>query len=384
MSGPRIPTRGDGTLRVGRDMPLVPPIGPTRVDAAVYVSEEQWERERTTLFRETWYVVDRSSVIAEPGDFLVWEEFGETVVVRRADDGSLSAFHNVCQHRGARIVDPESQCEGRVGHCKNGRFACPWHGFVYDESGMVVHVPDRADFDDAELTGLRAPTVAVEDWGGWIWINLAGDRAEPLVDYLGPEVVEELGHYRMEHMVLHAKREWVIPTNWKAVVDGFIEVYHVSETHQETIPGTLALRDTYQHLLGRHSMYVIPFADSLDQLLDSQDHVAQALSHYLVFPNSIFNCLPTHIQAFQPVPIDARTAKYTAWNLIQPGGDDAFVKEMDARWEHFTRVAAEDLHAATQVGATMRSAGYARNLMNAREIRIPHFLDNVRTYSDKI
>jgi phenylpropionate dioxygenase-like ring-hydroxylating dioxygenase large terminal subunit len=365
-------------------MPLVPPIGPTRVDAAVYVSEEQWERERTTLFRETWYVVDRSSVIAEPGDFLVWEEFGETVVVRRADDGSLSAFHNVCQHRGARIVDPESQCEGRVGHCKNGRFTCPWHGFVYDESGMVVHVPDRADFDDAELTGLRAPTVAVEDWGGWIWINLAGDRAEPLVDYLGPEVVEELGHYRMEHMVLHAKREWVMPTNWKAVVDGFIEVYHVSETHRETIPGTLALRDTYQHLLGRHSMYVIPFADSLDQLLDSQDHVAQALSHYLVFPNSIFNCLPTHIQAFQPVPIDARTAKYTAWNLIQPGGDDAFVKEMDARWGHFTRVAAEDLHAATQVGATMRSAGYARNLMNAREIRIPHFLDNVRAYAGKI
>jgi phenylpropionate dioxygenase-like ring-hydroxylating dioxygenase large terminal subunit len=372
-----LPTRGDGTVRISRDMPNVPPVGPTRVPSSVYTDPERFEQERVKVFRRSWFVVERGSEIPEPGDFLVWEEMGETVVVTRLDDGDVAAFHNVCQHRGARICDPGDTPSGtRVGTCADS-FECPWHGFRYGLTGEVVGVPERADFDPAELEDLRAPKVAVREWGGWLWINLSGDDAPMLEEWLGADILEELGHYDMERMVLHKKQTWVMPVNWKAVVDGFIEVYHVGTAHRATIGDLLSTRDTYQTLFDRHSMYVVPAGRNLEELFEHGDHIRASISHYLVFPNSIFNCNPTHIQFFMPIPVDANTSKYTAWNLILPDGDDEFLADMDMRWRYFTMVAEEDLYAAQQVGATRRSMGYTRNIMNERECRIPHFLDQV-------
>lgn len=370
MSEQRLPSRGDGTVRAGRDVCRTPPYGPARVPAAVYTSEERFEAERERLFRRSWYVVDRSSAVPNEGDYVLWEEFGESVVICRHSDGDLYAFHNVCQHRGARIVTKES------GFCPQ-LFTCAWHGFRYDRTGLVRGVPDRANFDPAELDALRAPAVAVAEWGGWIWINLAGEHAPPLEDWLGPEIIEELGHYRMEDMVLHAERTWPMPVNWKVVVEGFIETYHVSTLHAKSVGSFYALDDTCQWLFDRHSMYVVPFRDRLAELFETEDHIRTATCHYLVFPNSIFNCNPTHIQFFMPVPIDAHTSKYRAWNLILPGGDDEYRREMDDLWAGFQTVAEEDLFAATQVGLTRRSMGYTRNILTARECRIPHFLDAV-------
>ncbi len=408
MTGERVATRGSGTRYVDRDRARVPDIGMTKVSSDLYTSTEQWQLERETIFRTTWFVVERSDKIADAGQFLVWEEFGETAVISRQEDGSVAAWHNVCQHRGARVVDPlRVTLENRtgkahtplgaveapaelgerddtgpvVGRCKTGEFVCPWHGFRYGLDGLVTAVPERGDFDAAELDGLRAPNVAVRDFAGWIWINLSGDSAPSLQEYLGPVILEEFSHHEMENMICIDKREYLMPTNWKAVVDGFIEVYHVAETHRETIGDRLACRETHQELLDRHSMYFIPSVSTLDTFLDDGDHIRDSISHYLVFPNSIFNCNATHIQAFQPVPIDAHTAKYTVFLLVQPGGDDDFIAKQHARWAHFQNVAKEDLYAATQLGATMRSMGYTRNLMNAREVRIPHFLDVVRSYT---
>ena len=370
MSELRLPTRGGGTRRAGRDLPRTPPVGPARIPSDVYTSEDRFEAERERLFRRSWFVVDRSSVVPGAGDYVLWEEFGESVVVCRFSDGRLRAFHNVCQHRGARIVTKDS------GFCPQ-LFTCAWHGFRYDRRGVVCGVPDRANFDPAELGGLRAPEVAVAEWAGWIWINLDGEHAPSLEAWLGPDIVEELSHYRMEEMVVHAERTWPMPVNWKVVVEGFIETYHVATLHSRSVGSFYALDDTFQWLFDRHSMYVVPFRAQLAELFETEDHIRTATCHYLVFPNSIFNCNPTHIQFFMPVPIDAHTSKYRAWNLILPGGDPEYLAEMDGLWENFQTVAEEDLFAATQVGLTRRSAAYTRNILSARECRIPHFLDTV-------
>ena len=92
------------------------------------------------------------------------------MVVTRQPDGSLAAFHNVCQHRGPAIVGASTGCGAR-------RFTCPYHGWVYDTKGVVVGVPEREDFDPAHLEGVRAPAVAADEWGGWVWINMAGPDA---------------------------------------------------------------------------------------------------------------------------------------------------------------------------------------------------------------
>ncbi len=119
------PTRGAGPARFGPDVPLIPDIGTGILDADVYTDPERYQRERTAVLAPSWQVIGRSSQLPEPGDFITWEGQGETIVVTRRRDGGVSGFHNVCQHRGARIVKEPSGCARR--------FSCRWHNWVYDQ-----------------------------------------------------------------------------------------------------------------------------------------------------------------------------------------------------------------------------------------------------------
>src|SRR4029078_8876535 len=114
---------------------------------------------------------------------------------------SLAAFHNVCQHRGPAFVTEWKGCGAR-------RFTCPYHGWVYDTTGKVVGVPERIDFNPEHLAGARAPVVAAGEWGGVVWVNLAGpEKAPSLIDWIGPEIAVDLGRFRMEDMALGAGLE---------------------------------------------------------------------------------------------------------------------------------------------------------------------------------
>ncbi len=213
-----------------RGVPLLPDYGPSTMDADVYRDPVRFELERERVLGTHWLLAGRSEQVAEPGDWLTYEGHGETVVVTRQPDGSLAAFHNVCQHRGPAIVGEPVGCGAR-------RFTCPYHGWVYDTTGLVVGVPDRDDFDPAHLDGLRAPAVAADEWGGWVWINLAGpDARPPLIDSIGPEIAADLGRFRMDDMILHEVVEWDVPVSYKAIVDGFNEIYHTKQLHGVSAP----------------------------------------------------------------------------------------------------------------------------------------------------
>jgi phenylpropionate dioxygenase-like ring-hydroxylating dioxygenase large terminal subunit len=202
-----VPTRGDAPVRFGPDVQMVPDIGPGVVDAAVYTDPQRFERERQAVLNANWQIICRSEEIAKPGDFVRWEGQGETIVVSRRRDGGVSGFHNVCQHRGARIVSAESGCARR--------FTCRWHSWVYDAEGKVAGVPDREDFDANALDGLAAPAVECAEWGGWVWAVLAGPGvATPLLEWLGREIIDDLGAYHMEEMRLVDKLVWDVPVNW--------------------------------------------------------------------------------------------------------------------------------------------------------------------------
>ena len=73
--------------------------------AWIYRDAEFFEREKQAIFRNSWQVVCHLSDIPQPGDFHTFEFLGESVVVMRAEDGGVRAFHNVCRHRAARLLD---------------------------------------------------------------------------------------------------------------------------------------------------------------------------------------------------------------------------------------------------------------------------------------
>jgi choline monooxygenase len=371
-----VPIRGDAPVRFGPGVPMVPDIGPGIVDAGVYTDPERYERERATVLRNSWQVICRSAEIADPGDFITWEGHGETIIVCRRRDGGVSGFHNVCQHRGARIVKERSGCARR--------FTCRWHSWVYDLEGAVVGVPDREDFDAGELDGLAAPAVECAEWGGWVWAALAGPGRTPsLHEWLGPEITTDLGAYRMEDMKLVDKLVWEVSVNWKVIVDAFNENYHAAHLHaKNTKPQDV--RDgrfsTY-FVFARHAMMVIPYKGVLPELRETLDHHI-AICHYTIFPTSVFNCNPNHIQLFRSVPLAVDRSRFECWELQYADGGEEYETKVNEHWGRLKGVVAEDVDIWEEVAATRHSYGYRRNVLNDRECKITAFHQTVQDMLD--
>src|SRR5688500_6036276 len=88
----------------------LPMEAPSTLDARHCRDPAQFERELERIFHRSWLPVCPTSDVAAPRSHTLWERFGQSVVIVRLDDGSLSAWHNVCQHRGARLVSESGTC----------------------------------------------------------------------------------------------------------------------------------------------------------------------------------------------------------------------------------------------------------------------------------
>ena len=372
-----VPTRGDVPVRLGPGVQQVPDYGPSTLDRNVYTDPMQFELEREKVLGRGWLIAGRSEQIAGPGDWISFESHGETVVVVRQRDGEVAAFHNVCQHRGASFVAEWSGCGAR-------RFACPYHNWVYDTTGKLVGVPERQDFSEEQLDGLRAPAVAAAEWGGWVWVNLLGpDAAPPLDEWIGRDIADDLGRFRMEDMVLHEVLEWDVPVSYKAIVDGFNEIYHAPSLHHMSSEWAKSARDSSFHVVNDHNyMCFVPRDQHRDKLAEDWDHQRWAICHYVVSPNTIFNCNPDHVQVFNPIPIDVDRTRFLCWELIYPGDRndpeyDAYYTRMSTHWEHLKVVVGEDIDIYQQLKRTKRSSAYRQNILNAREFKIAHYHENI-------
>lgn len=340
------------------------PTPPGKIPAENYRDPERLKAEIEKVFRKGWIVGGHSSEIRDPGDFKVWENLGDTVVIGRREDGSLSAFHNVCQHRGARIVRSS-------GHCA-GTFQCRWHGWRYDMEGKLVHVPKRDEFDPSELEGLRAPAVAVGEWNGIIWINLSGpDSAPPLLEYMG-ELVPEFEPFEIGKMKPIHHQVRTFKANWKAVLDGFNEAYHGATTHKTFDDEKIWDLDRMSvPIMGIHDAFILPFRETYDEIVRTNDHHSYATCHYLAFPNSIHlvDKRRDTMNLMLAWPVDVSTTHFEFYLLAGPRADP---EHMLNRAEYFNAVLDEDSYAMEESGATLNSMAYKRNITNLREGRVTH------------
>jgi len=349
------------------------PLPPSGIDAPHYTDPVQFEQELERILLRAWFPICPSSDLAAPRDFVVWDRLRQSVVVVRQDDGALAAWHNVCQHRGARIVDAS-------GHCKVGRFNCPWHGFSYDLAGVVKGVPLRPSFAAEEIQGMRAPTVRVEQWAGFVWLAFS-DELPALRDYLG-EVGALLDGYGLDGFETRFRHEVTLDANWKVVVDAFNETWHVPFTHQDTLSGFIQWREAVLHITPPHSWMTIPVRGFTDKVDDGGDPRRSHVCHYLAFPNTIFSCFPTHLQMWTAWPLSADQTLLTAWGIVGPAPEgveeQAWSRRNERDWGQFLEVLAEDAEVINKSATVAHSLGWRRNMFNTAESRLTAFHDEIR------
>ena len=149
-----------------------------------YHSAALLELEKEHVFRNHWQIVCHVSDVPEAGDYLTMDVVGERALVVRGKDGEVRAFHNICRHRGSRVVADNQ------GNCKNA-LVCPFHGWVYNLDGTLRGAARPRSFPDLDKTEFGLAPLETEIWNGLIFIRFRKGPQPSVAELMAP-VAEEL------------------------------------------------------------------------------------------------------------------------------------------------------------------------------------------------
>ncbi|MFF2846284.1 SRPBCC family protein [Streptomyces sp. NPDC058001] len=194
------------------------------------VSPEFYEQEREAIFRRTWLNVGRVEQLPKKGSYFTKEldAAGASVIVVRGTDGEVRAFHNVCRHRGNKLVWNDFPREETSGTCR--QFTCKYHAWRYDLEGKLAFVQQEGEFFDLDKSDYGLMGVQAEVWEGFIFVNLDPDNRTPLRDYLG-KFAAGIEGYPFDKLTQVHKYRAEIGSNWKLFIDAFAEFYHAPILH---------------------------------------------------------------------------------------------------------------------------------------------------------
>ncbi|MEP4380227.1 MAG: aromatic ring-hydroxylating dioxygenase subunit alpha [Alphaproteobacteria bacterium] len=202
--------------------------GAPMLPAECYTSPEFFEFEKHEVFPRAWMCIGREEQIPEPGDYLFHQVGDEPVLVVRRVDGSIGAMSAVCQHRG-QVISSESGATGRF-------FRCPLHFWSYDLTGRLVGAPRIEDDETIAClrNSVRLPAVRLENWHGFLFINLDPD-ARPLAPSLAKVEPFWTGYEAADLVAVPPKMaEEALPWNWKIHAENFTDAYHPEFVHRGT------------------------------------------------------------------------------------------------------------------------------------------------------
>jgi len=199
------------------------------VDYGDSISPEFYEAERDAIFRKTWLNVGRVEQLPRNGSYFTKElDAARTSVILVKDmDGEVRAFHNMCRHRGNKLMWSDFPGEEVSGTCR--QFTCKYHGWRYGLEGQLTFVQQEGEFFDLDKSKYGLVPVRVEVWEGWIFVNFDAD-APPLGDYLGKFGAGLVG-YPFERLTQKHVYRAEIGANWKLFIDAFMEFYHAPVLH---------------------------------------------------------------------------------------------------------------------------------------------------------
>ncbi len=203
---------------------------PVTVPAEAYISEDYARAEHERLWRKVWLQAGRVEDIPEVGNFITYDIGSDSVLIVRTGPDTVKAYHNVCTHRGRRLVDTPAGARNARGTKMN--FVCGFHGWTFNKEGQCTFIPHQDDWQgalSAERTSLGP--VRVDSWGGWLWITLNPD-APPLAEWLDP-AAGLLDPFELQNMRARWRKWIVFDCNWKVALEAFSETYHVQTTHPE-------------------------------------------------------------------------------------------------------------------------------------------------------
>jgi choline monooxygenase len=267
---------------------------------AGYTSPEWFDREQEMLFGKVWTFAGMTEDLSEPGDYVCIEAGRYPLVLLLDKNRELRAFHNICRHRGAKLLDGSGNTGLGV--------RCFYHNWAYDLAGNLKSVPqEETQFTNLDKRCLGLHPAKLATWKNLVFVH-PDPEAEPLDDWFAG-VAETLGPHDPAQLVEVSRTKFRFRANWKIVVENFIDGYHFFYLH----PVSLGDGDFFkQHWepRGRHWTFHRPLKEGIThagQTMPVIDGVAadHGVTSSIMFPNVAIFEMATFWLTFHVLPVAA-------------------------------------------------------------------------------
>ncbi len=218
------------------------------------VTPERFALEREKIFRRSWLLIGDTAELKEPGSYFVRElpTLNASLIVVRGEDGKVRSFHNVCRHRGNKLIRGGSGCRPAI--------TCGFHGWAFSNQGDCRVVTDEHQFPGLDKSKLSLLPVATELWHDFVFVNFAPRQS--LAEWLEDLWDQYPGYFEGHEKVASYGVE--LASNWNLGVNSFTEGYHTLFIHRNTVPdyqggkGNQMRHRPFMQLMKRHTRYSAP------------------------------------------------------------------------------------------------------------------------------
>ena len=267
--------------------------GITHVPASRYTDPAWFAREKAALFDALPQVIAPSALLPEPNMAVPHDSTGRPLLITRDKAGEAHVFLNVCRHRGTKLV------EGHEAVCAS-RLVCPYHAWTYMLDGKLIGMPRPETFPGLDKGEYRLKRLPTREAGGLIWFANSEDADFTEAETLG----HDFDAFGMSGLHLFARRTHVVESNWKLIMDAFLESYHVTRLHANTIGPFFKDGITAADMIGGHQRSAVGRAAELADIdMGNWPALRSAVTFaYSLFPAAELVVSPDYVNLMVMMP----------------------------------------------------------------------------------
>jgi len=315
------------------------------IETKIYHCDDVLKEEQENVFRDSAFIVGHETMLKQSGDHMAFDHLGQPIILTRAKDGKIRAFLNACRHRGVRLVDGQEVK-------RRPSMVCPYHNWAYGMDGKLIAVPLEESFPNLDKSCRSLKSLPCEVRHGFIWVNPNPEGELDLDSHLG-DINQDLEAFGIENEVFFKQSLKRKKTNWKLIIDAFLDGYHVKRLHKNTVGPFFIDCAAVTKGCGVHIRSVVgrnELAEAFELEREKWDYRHHCTFAYLIFPNTILIFHPDYSSILSVYPVapdetlvshicltphepkdEAELAHYErAFNIIENGvfeAEDFFVCE---------------------------------------------------------
>lgn len=259
---------------------VVVPFGATRPNA-IFTGRERFDLEQEKIFRRYPVPVTLSALL-EPGSVVANDSYGFPMLISRTRDGTIKAFINACQHKGAKLIE---DCAVH----KQARMTCPYHAWTFGIDGTLIGVSRGEAFEGLDKSKRSLVELEAREWGGVVYVQINRDiRAD--WSNLSDQLAEDFGALGIPSAHVYGRKTFDLKANWKVVLEPFLEGYHVQRLHAASIGDRFQDAPNIVDMFGANIRQVSGRIGYVPEMLDEDpsQNIHKLVTHaYTAFPNCV-------------------------------------------------------------------------------------------------